>query len=61
MARSSCIEWTNSTWNPVVGCSKVSAGCAHCYAERMAKRLSAGARVGAAAGTRSETICSARP
>jgi protein gp37 len=40
MARSA-IEWTNSTWNPVTGCSKVSPGCAHCYAERMAKRLQA--------------------
>jgi protein gp37 len=35
------IEWTNATWNPVTGCSKVSPGCAHCYAERMAKRLQA--------------------
>lgn len=33
------IEWTNVTWNPVVGCSMVSAGCAHCYAERMSVRL----------------------
>lgn len=33
------IEWTESVWNPVVGCSKVSQGCKHCYAERMAKRL----------------------
>lgn len=41
MAQGSTIEWTGSTWNPVVGCSKVSSGCAHCYAERMAKRLSA--------------------
>ena len=32
------IEWTESTWNPVVGCTKVSAGCANCYAERMAVR-----------------------
>ena len=39
MAQSSTIEWTGSTWNPVVGCTKVSTGCAHCYAERMAKRL----------------------
>jgi len=29
------IEWTNATWNPVTGCSKVSPGCAHCYAERL--------------------------
>lgn len=35
------IEWTESTWNPVTGCTKVSAGCKHCYAERMAKRLQA--------------------
>ena len=39
MAHSSTIEWTEATWNPVVGCSKVSAGCANCYAERMARRL----------------------
>ncbi len=41
MALSSPIEWTDSTWNPVTGCSKVSPGCKHCYAERMAKRLRA--------------------
>ena len=35
------IEWTDSTWNPVTGCTKISAGCKHCYAERMAKRLRA--------------------
>ncbi len=33
------IEWTDKTWNPVVGCTKVSPGCEHCYAERMAYRL----------------------
>ena len=33
------IEWTQETWNPVTGCSKISPGCANCYAERMAKRL----------------------
>ena len=33
------IEWTDETWNPVTGCTKISPGCAHCYAERMAKRL----------------------
>ncbi len=37
----SAIEWTESTWNPVTGCTKVSPGCTHCYAERMAKRLRA--------------------
>jgi protein gp37 len=33
------IEWTESTWNPVTGCNKISPGCKNCYAERMAKRL----------------------
>ena len=37
MATNSHIEWTEATWNPVTGCDKVSPGCAHCYAERMAK------------------------
>lgn len=41
MALSSSIEWTEATWNPVTGCSHISAGCAHCYAERMALRLQA--------------------
>lgn len=41
MGGSSRIEWTNMTWNPVTGCTKVSQGCKHCYAERMAKRLKA--------------------
>lgn len=35
------IEWTDSTWNPVTGCTKVSSGCNNCYAEKMAKRLTA--------------------
>jgi len=35
------IEWTEETWNPVTGCTKISPGCAHCYAERMAMRLRA--------------------
>ncbi|HUR20850.1 MAG TPA: phage Gp37/Gp68 family protein [Vicinamibacterales bacterium] len=39
MATNSSIEWTEATWNPVTGCDKVSPGCAHCYAERMARRL----------------------
>jgi protein gp37 len=39
MATVSTIEWTEMTWNPVTGCIKVSQGCKHCYAERMAKRL----------------------
>lgn len=41
MGANSAIEWTESTWNPVTGCTKVSPGCKHCYAERMAKRLQA--------------------
>lgn len=41
MATHSHIEWTEMTWNPVTGCTKLSAGCKHCYAERMAKRLKA--------------------
>ena len=38
MADRSAIEWTEATWNPVTGCSKVSPGCAHCYAESFAER-----------------------
>ena len=41
MAEKSAIEWTESTWNPVTGCTKISAGCLKCYAERMALRLKA--------------------
>jgi protein gp37 len=41
MSAASTIEWTEATWNPVTGCTKVSEGCAHCYAERMAHRLQA--------------------
>lgn len=41
MASGSSIEWTESTWNPVTGCTKISPGCKHCYAERMARRLQA--------------------
>jgi len=41
MALNSAIEWTESTWNPVTGCTKVSLGCTYCYAERLAKRLRA--------------------
>ena len=36
---SSSIEWTDKTWNPITGCTKISDGCKHCYAEVMAKRL----------------------
>src|SRR6266487_4260721 len=41
MADKSHIEWTEATWNPVTGCTKVSPGCKHCYAERLAARLQA--------------------
>src|SRR5437588_13055111 len=41
MANSSHIEWTDATWNPVTGCTKVSPGCKYCYAERLANRLRA--------------------
>ena len=39
MADKSSIEWTEATWNPVTGCTKVSPGCAHCYAETFAERF----------------------
>jgi protein gp37 len=39
MAATSSIEWTDATWNPVRGCTKVSPGCAHCYAETFAERF----------------------
>jgi len=45
MATKSKIEWTETTWNPVTGCTKVSPGCAHCYAERFSKRLKAMGRL----------------
>jgi protein gp37 len=41
MASNSHIEWTDATWNPVTGCTKISPGCKHCYAERLSKRLKA--------------------
>ena len=41
MAENSSIEWTEATWNPLTGCTKISPGCKRCYAERMAKRLKA--------------------
>lgn len=39
MAQKSTIEWTNATWNPVTGCTKISAGCDNCYAERFSERF----------------------
>ena len=41
MATNSSIEWTDTTWNPLTGCTKISPGCKHCYAERMSHRLEA--------------------
>jgi protein gp37 len=39
MADNTAIEWTDATWNPVTGCTKISAGCDHCYAERFSERF----------------------
>ena len=39
MSDKSAIQWTDATWNPVTGCSKVSPGCAHCYAETLSLRF----------------------
>jgi protein gp37 len=39
MAESTSIEWTDATWNPVTGCTKITAGCDHCYAERFSERF----------------------
>lgn len=39
MSTNTTIEWTEQTWNPTTGCTKVSSGCKHCYAEKMAERL----------------------
>lgn len=39
MAGATTIEWTDATWNPVTGCTKISAGCDHCYAERFSERF----------------------
>jgi protein gp37 len=41
MAQASSIEWTEATWNPVTGCTKISPGCTNCYAERLSLRLQA--------------------
>ena len=42
MSDNSAIEWTDATWNPVTGCTKVSPGCAHCYAETITLRFKRG-------------------
>src|SRR3990167_4286965 len=46
MGDKSAIEWTDATWNPVTGCTKVSQGCKHCYAERLAPKVFAGQQIG---------------
>lgn len=55
MAANCAIEWTESTWNPVTGCTKISPGCGHCYAERMAKRLQAMGQANYSSGFRVAT------
>ncbi len=50
MSEKSSIEWTESTWNPVTGCTKISDGCTNCYAERMAHRLKAMGQINYANG-----------
>ncbi len=50
------IEWTEATWNPTTGCTKISAGCKHCYAESMARRLKAIGTVGYENGFRFNTV-----
>jgi len=39
MANNTAIEWTDATWNPVTGCTKISTGCDNCYAERFSERF----------------------
>ncbi len=50
MGANSAIEWTQATWNPMTGCTKISPGCANCYAERMSYRLQAMGQPNYAAG-----------
>jgi len=52
MAERSDIEWTDSTWNPTTGCTKISPGCKHCYAERLSRRLEGTGHPSYAAGFR---------
>lgn len=53
MAENTSISWCNSTWNPIRGCSRISAGCDHCYAEAMSKRNPTTLGVWGPGGTRS--------
>lgn len=52
MADKTGIEWADATFNPITGCTKISAGCAHCYAERTSKRFRGRAGVPAPAHLR---------
>jgi len=56
MADHSAIEWTDATWNPVVGCTKTSPGCAHCYAERLVHRFASTFRRGFQVTLRPEAL-----
>jgi len=56
MATNSTIEWTTRTWNPVLGCSMTSPGCAHCYAERMSNRLAGMAKADKNPGRRAHYL-----
>lgn len=56
MASNSKIEWTDRTWNPVVGCTRVSPGCQHCYAERMSRRMASMVRKDPTSGRRSHYL-----
>ena len=60
MSTQSGIEWTEQTWNPVTGCTKVSPGCKHCYAETMARRLQAMGVPGYENGFRTVTLVPSR-
>lgn len=60
MATQSSIEWTEQTWNPVTGCTKVSPGCKNCYAETLAKRLQAMGAPGYEDGFRKVSLLSER-
>ena len=55
MAANSAIEWTEATWNPVTGCTKISSGCKNCYAERMTHRLQAMGQKNYASGFKVKT------
>ncbi len=55
------IDWADNVWNVTTGCSKVSAGCAHCYAERILWRLAQNPNVGMAKGAFRDTVVAGPP